>query len=936
MQKYNILDIYKRISNNKTKQENRAEHKALCILHSEITPSLSLNTKKNSFYCFGCFKGGNSEELIKEYYNISIQEVYKWLEKEGFKEPTEYKKNNNSISNNNMGIGDYLKVENEDIKRILNKCEYIKEPTEYILSRSIKQINYSIQDCFFKLKESTSFNGVVVDANSLIIPIYDNLKDYNIVSLQLVTAENKKMFLRNTTTEGLLKVYGNPNNTSAIYIVEGFIDALSIASLGFNAICVFNKGNILKAVYNIKNREELQNKGIPFNDLNLLNDKAEHDIGRESSRILNTYYVFSNIKECKDANDLLKRSETALREVLNFKAFKEDKKAQSFYKQLREQHIKDIIKTLQKQKILQVFKEERNNTYYYCYKNEGLITCENFKHLAENIKNKLETEQDKNIRIPNYDNKNYMIRFIENCIDMELIYKIEYNPAQKANSIYIDKNTNRKIFNKYKKSGIHQDITKLDNNKAVFNYSNIDKVLLNLVDFDLKGLEFIKKLLAWQYKYPHIKTSNILVLSGVQGSGKSTYANILSALFGDNCNSNLNISQLLNEFNSAIFNKTQLIIQEANTGELKSNKANSLLKNISGDKELTINKKFKDTEDTQLNYANITILANKKDILNIESDDRRYTIFYSTQSMKDRYTETESNIIMGNINNNEVFDLEIKEFARDLIKIGAELQATQLIKPYENETKRSLQDITDINNNEVMQAVGDISNNYIREFDTMNKLNNLKDIYFMVDDNVIYDNKGYILRVDNDGFLRVSNQIFKKYLEFKGIKTSYNKAITQAKQSNLFMYDNGFNDRKKGRYIKIKIIADTETADTETEDNNSTSNINSVKSDIIIKQDNQIKTVIKQNADNSALEYIDKLENANIKENEITIKNNEIANKLISNVKNADIGINLEYKYTSDIKKELKYCNENNIVICNSFIWNIENLIDSIRDNIPF
>lgn len=945
MQKYNILDIYKRISNNKTKQENRAEHKALCILHSETTPSLSLNSKKNTFKCFGCGAGGNSEELIKQYYNYSIQEVYKWLEKEGFKEPTEYKKNNhnNNTSNKNIGIGDSLNIENPDIKRILNNCEYIKEPTEYLNKRSIKLINSNIQNCFFKLKESTVFNGEVIDKDSLIIPIYDNVKDYNIVSLQLITAENKKMFLRNTTTEGLLKVYGNPRDNK-IYMVEGFIDALSIASIGFNAICVFNKNNILKTVYNIKNREELQKKAIPFNDLNLLDDKAEHDIGREASRILNTYCIFSNIKECKDANDLLKRSETALREVLNFKAFKKDKEAQAFYKQLREEHIKETIKSLQKQKILQVFKEERNNTYYYSYKNEGLITCENFKHLAENIKNKLETEQDKNIRIPKYDNKSYMIRFIENCMDMELIYKIEYNPAQKENSIYIDKNTDKKILNKYKKSGIHKQITKLDNNKTTFNYPNIEKVLLNLVDFDYKGLEFIKKLLAWQYRLPHIKTSNILVLSGVQGSGKSTYAKILSALFGENCNSNLSISQLLNEFNNAIFDKTQLIIQEANTGLLKSDKANSLLKNISGDSELTLNKKFRDMEETKLNYANITILANKKDILNIEVGDRRHTIFYSSQKLENRYSKEEFNTIMRVIHNDNSFNLEIEEFARDLIKIGFELTETELLKPYENDLKRSLQDITDINNNEVMEAIQDISNSHVREFDTMNKLNNLKDSYFMIDDNVIYDNRGYILRVDNDGYLRVSNQIFKEYLKFKGIKTSYNKAITQAKQSNLFIYDKNFIQGGKERYIKIKILAETADTDTETADkqqynnisNNNPSNKNSLQSDITIKQGNQIKAVIKHSKDNPALEYIDTVENKNIKENEITIKNKAIADKLINEVKNANLGMSLEYKFTSEINKELKECNANNIVICNSFVWKMQDTIKYLNDGAEF
>ena len=61
-----------------------------------------------------------------------------------------------------------------------------------------------------------------------------------------------------------------------------------------------------------------------------------------------------------------------------------------------------------------------------------------------------------------------------------------------------------------------------------------------------------------------------------------------------------------------------------------------------------------------------------------------------------------------------------------------------------------------------------------------------------------------------------------------------------------------------------------------------------------------------------------------------TIKNNEIAKDLIDKVKNAKLGIKLEYELINSINKQLKEDNANNKVICNSLIWGVE---DSIANN---
>jgi len=47
----------------------------LCPFHSEKSPSFYIYQATNSFYCFGCHKGGNTIKFVMEYYNLSFKEA---------------------------------------------------------------------------------------------------------------------------------------------------------------------------------------------------------------------------------------------------------------------------------------------------------------------------------------------------------------------------------------------------------------------------------------------------------------------------------------------------------------------------------------------------------------------------------------------------------------------------------------------------------------------------------------------------------------------------------------------------------------------------------------------------------------------------------------------------------------------------------------------
>ncbi|HOO62157.1 MAG TPA: CHC2 zinc finger domain-containing protein, partial [Bacillota bacterium] len=51
----------------------------LCPFHSEDTPSFSISTTKQIYYCFGCHKGGNVIHFLMEIENIGYVDAIKLL-----------------------------------------------------------------------------------------------------------------------------------------------------------------------------------------------------------------------------------------------------------------------------------------------------------------------------------------------------------------------------------------------------------------------------------------------------------------------------------------------------------------------------------------------------------------------------------------------------------------------------------------------------------------------------------------------------------------------------------------------------------------------------------------------------------------------------------------------------------------------------------------
>jgi DNA primase len=48
-----------------------------CVFHKEDTASMKVY--ENSYYCFGCNKGGDIVDFVKDYYGLDFKEACKWI-----------------------------------------------------------------------------------------------------------------------------------------------------------------------------------------------------------------------------------------------------------------------------------------------------------------------------------------------------------------------------------------------------------------------------------------------------------------------------------------------------------------------------------------------------------------------------------------------------------------------------------------------------------------------------------------------------------------------------------------------------------------------------------------------------------------------------------------------------------------------------------------
>jgi len=262
--KLDIIDVIGDYVQLKLKGKN---YWGLCPFHEEKTPSFSVDSVKQLYYCFGCHKGGNMFRFIMDIENISYQEAVERLAEKAHMQLPEI--------SGGQAHSDNLKIKKEKLYALQKdaanyfhnnlKDEDSKKAIEYLKNRKLNSdivkafgIGYAkdswndIENKFLgKYEKSLLIEaGLIVQKNNktfdcfrdrIIFPIID-LRG-NVVGFggrilkngtpKYLNSPESIIFNKKNILYGLNFALKKNKRLSRLIIVEGYIDVISLHKVGF-------------------------------------------------------------------------------------------------------------------------------------------------------------------------------------------------------------------------------------------------------------------------------------------------------------------------------------------------------------------------------------------------------------------------------------------------------------------------------------------------------------------------------------------------------------------------------------------------------------------------------------------------------------------------------------------------------------------------------
>ena len=333
--KVNIVDI---IENFSKLTKFGSSLKTLCNVHGDKTPSLSINPKKQIYKCFVCDHGGNALDYLMWAQNFSWNEAVEYLIKASGENVENFQslfQNKKPKSENEIKLLKVLQEASDIFNYYLNIYldERNNDITNFVLKRNLSK---ELIDKF-KLGYAPSFNSennyidilekkenekaalinasILNDAgshpfyvNRLIFPIID--EDNNVVAFsgRKIDDQDDKLPKYLNSKESLvfkkssiIYNYNNARKFDSIIIVEGFMDVISLAKIGYdNAVALMGLYISKNLVDKLKNHKEIL--------LCLDNDQA----GLNATMKLISIFLKNNInayvivnEETKDVDEII-------------------------------------------------------------------------------------------------------------------------------------------------------------------------------------------------------------------------------------------------------------------------------------------------------------------------------------------------------------------------------------------------------------------------------------------------------------------------------------------------------------------------------------------------------------------------------------------------------------------------------------------------------
>lgn len=686
------------------------EHKELCPFHKDTEiGSFSINLKTGLYNCFSCGCKGNIISYVRQVYNIEkYPDIVKFINDKVGYEVIVLNKDNEEFHKQHINYATELDTIREkkdsDRKKLLENKYLISKFSSKLDSYSLK--NYILTDTnIFTLKENFNYQYKNKDGEITTQKftkddlLFDFGSGIQKIVFQPSSKKNKFILGSFSNSSYLMEV----DKTKPYFICEGLATALSYIAIGYNAIVGISLSNMIKITQNYK--DLFCNLYVSFD--NISQDNRDQAL-IERQDYVNNYkfqYIdfedFINKKKGFDANDLLDE-----KDLDTFKKIIDDKVAKfDFVRYLDSQNLR--IYHNRKNEYLTII----NNIIYDVKKRGNLIDC-----IVDNIRWR-DSWNIKDIR-----------KLIDNYISrvVKPYDRLGYAPSLPYTSEF--NKFNKILINTYKESGLQAKAEKYLYNES---FVNIENLLRHLTENNNLYYDWLINFLVNKIKRPELKPhiGIIFYSNGITGTGKTTFARILKAIFGENINTEVRQSSIASGRNGFFFDVVLWIAEEVS---LETSNIMQLVKTALTSDYMTIADKYL-IDTTKENYSNGIFFSDKIIPLKLDPDDRRFVVFKCETKI-----DQEIGKFFKQIDKIEVVK-ELESFYRYLLHYE-EIREVELLH---TESKNSLLRVAKNNEEEFIdEIIEDLANVYFED-----------------------SSSNYIFKI-NDELLMLSSEIRKKLIKF--------------------------------------------------------------------------------------------------------------------------------------------------------------------------
>jgi len=785
---------------------------ALCPFHNDTKPSFSINTQKNMYNCFACNKGGNAVDIAKEYYKVEGIALIQKLEEEGYKEATIYSPTSLKEKTTQYAT--------KTLEKIFNHCIPLTEPNEYLKSRGIETIPLN---SVYRASSVATIEGLHLTLEDSIIPIYEDITLKTIISLQVISKDNEKRFLKDHSVKGGCMVFKVEEKSVYFYMVEGAIDGLSINQVKKNSVITFSLNNMYDVA--LKNHKALHEKCSVFSDRGKIEgakqEPREVKQAKLISSLLNTIVCTPEGKayHCKDANDVLVKCGKDI--LLKCIKGEENELTEALHL------LKDFI-TNKKLSITMLTSEAKDPVFYY---EEVGLEVESWA--VGTLETKLATffESYTHLRVKG---KKLTKPLIEAAITAGVIptaSKTTYDPEK--GYLELVKDNKELCLNMYQESELMTACKKevalkgkscVDKNA----FPNIMRLLKNLTLDDKESCKWLINFLAGKVQYPKERNKMIIVFQGTEGTGKNVFKTMLNYIFFDkNVNTHLNNNDLSSRFTDTLSRKLFCCIEEA---DKLDSKQHNQIKSYSGSSTMPHEAKFCKSYSVP-NYATFLMFTNKQLVANVDASNTRFSFLKNFNRKLSSYLYSEGlvNSVEDTSGTFKVMDKALKEELPSFIKylLTYEVDKNLYDTPHKNKAFKEQVEASKPLELVLIEELATNSSNIIQLFNGRN--NNLLPYKPREDVDQVFNTTSsfYIeysedsIRIDVNAFKLILNDWYEQHGKSKDLvaqftsihHNQFRKIVVKDTQEPIYNYattNQKFINSKKVRFIEVLKVEDKE------------------------------------------------------------------------------------------------------------------------------